>query len=761
MPRQPLLIVGLAAWAGGGLVWAAFACGLAVWLPLLVPLGWLALSARRLRPVAACVLAGVLAGSLSTALHLAGSRPAELRRCAEQGCEVIASGSVRSVSLSQGTDIGERAQARLVVELDVVRLGPGTALAGRFPAVLLGDAAVLGDQQRGGRVGVRGDLLPLRDWREPGFALAVAEVLEQEGPRGWTGFVASARADLWAALDGIDADAASLIAGLAIGDDSRQSEELGGQMRAAGLSHLLAVSGGNVSIVLGVALAAALLLGAGRRGRVGAGLVAIVGYASFVGPEPSVLRATAMGAVATVGMLRGSARAGLPALGLAVLVLVVASPGLVVSWGFALSVSATAGIMALAAPVRELLGPSAGAARTAAAAAGVTLAAQAATAPLLAAMTGTVSLVAVPANLLAAGLVAPITLVGLATLVASLVAPGPASALAAAGEPLGVLLARIAALSAGAPMGNLPVPGGMAGGGLLVALLLALGLVWRRWGGRRAVAAGAVLAVLAAGCTRGPGPPGDWTAAACDVGQGDAYLVRTGAASAILIDTGPDSRLLLACLDQFGVRRIDLLVISHFDTDHVAAAPAVLERYRPRAVLLSPVPLPAENAARVRRCAEALGVTAMTARPGERLQVAGVSVAVVWPRRVIHSGSVSNNAAVATAVEADGIRMLFTGDLEPLGQSGLMAAYPPGAFQVATIPHHGSANQDPRFLRWTGAAVMWVSAGRGNRYGHPRAEALRLAGEAGAIVGRTDRDGSLALVIRSGRPALVAWDRPG
>lgn len=758
-PRQPLLTAGLAAWAGGGLAWGAAGIGWLAWLPLLVPLGWIAVAPRRTRPLMACVVVGVLAGATSAAWHLERSRPIELRRCAEQRCELIAAGAVKAVSLAGGTDIGERVRARVTATLADVRVGD-EALAGRYPVVLLGDAELMGDLQRGSAVVVRGDLLPMSHWREPGFTLDALEVIDRAAPRGWSGFVAAARADLWTALDGIDPDAASLIAGLAIGDDSRQSETLGGQMRAAGLSHLLAVSGGNIAIILGVALAGATWAGASRRSRVGVGLVAVIGYAAFVGPEPSVLRATLMGAVAILGMLRGSARAGLPVLGLAILALVVASPGLVVSWGFALSVAATGGILTLAAPLRGLVGPGARPARLAAGAAGVTLAAQAATAPLLAAMTGTVSLAAVPANLLAAPLVAPITLLGLATLAASVVAPGPASALAAVGEPLGALLARIAAVAAGAPMGSVPVPGGMAGGGLLTAVLLALWLLWRRWGGPRAVAAATLLAVLAAGLTRPPGPPADWIAGACDVGQGDAFLIRTGAASAILIDTGPDSSVLLACLDDFGVDRIDLLVISHYDTDHVAGVPAVLRRYRPPAALLSPVHLPADNAETVHRSAERLGVAALTARPGQQLRVGDVSIEVVWPRRVISSGSVSNNAAVATAVRAGGLRMLFTGDLEPLGQAGLMSAHPADAFDLATIPHHGSANQDPRFLRWTGARLMWVSAGRANRYGHPRPEALRLAAEAGAGVGRTDRDGSLALVVRDGRPALVAWDRP-
>jgi competence protein ComEC len=204
------------------------------------------------------------------------------------------------------------------------------------------------------------------------------------------------------------------------------------------------------------------------------------------------------------------------------------------------------------------------------------------------------------------------------------------------------------------------------------------------------------------------------------------------------------------------VEQIDLLVLSHYDTDHVAATPVVLQRYRPAAVLVSPVRLPAANAAEVRASAADEEVHVLTARPGQRLTVGNVVIDVVWPRRVIRSGSVSNNAAVATSVQAGGLRLLFTGDIGPLGQSGLMASTGGGRFDVTTIPHHGSADQHPGFLQWTGADIAWVSAGRKNTFGHPRQEALSLAQAAGAAVGRTDQQGTLVLIARGGRPALVS-----
>ena len=346
-------------------------------------------------------------------------------------------------------------------------------------------------------------------------------------------------------------------------------------------------------------------------------------------------------------------------------------------------------------------------------------------------------------------------MLGLAVVVVGLVSPAAAGWIAVVVEPFGSLLAAIADWAAGIEAGTLAVPDGAAGGVLVTAALLLAAGLWRLLG---PAAAGSVLALVlvAASILERPAPPpAAWIAAACDIGQGDAYLVRTGPGAAMLIDTGPEAAALLACLRQLRVTRIDLLLLTHYDTDHVAATAAVLGRFHPR-LLVSPVEQPRANAAAVRAAAAEQRTPVAVAQPGQRLRIGEATMTVIWPRRLIRSGSVSNNAAVTIAVEAGGLRLLFTGDLEPLGQAGVMASYPPHRFDVTTIPHHGSANQHPRFLGWTGAGLAWVSAGRGNTFGHPRPEALHLAEQAGAVVGRTDEHGTIVVVRRAGRPALLA-----
>jgi competence protein ComEC len=755
-PREPVLLLGLSAWAGGAACWWLWAAAHAGWVAAVAaPLtAVVVLGMRRpeRRVATVLVVCGLAIGASATAGHLSSSRPPLLRDLV--GEAVTAQVRIGSATVSHAREIGSAPTVRASAVLSQLTVA-GRTSAVTAPVAVIGDAAVLGQPQRGEVMAVTGRLLPERRLREPGLTLAVAEVTAAGPASGWPALVNRMRASMWQALDPLDADAASLIAGLAIGDDSRQRAELARAMRDSGLSHLTAVSGGNIAIVAGLVVGAVALAGGSLTMRVGAGIAAIIGYAGFVGPEPSVLRAGVMGAVALLGVLRGARGGGYPLLGLAVLGLVVLRPGLILSWGFALSVAATGGILSMAPalerrmPNRSLLTRAVGAALA------VTLGAQLATAPLLAAMTGQVPLAAVPANLAAAPLVAPITVLGLTVTVAGSVSE-PAGRLAAlCAEPFGAVLAKIAGWGAAQSWATLSTPTGWLGAALVVAAGGFAAGALHRWGFRRGLAVVFALLAVAVLLARPPPVPRDWIAAACDVGQGDAFAVRVGPGAAVLIDTGPDTERLTGCLERLGVRDVPVLLLTHFDTDHVAATAAVLGSYGTRTVVVSPVGEPATNAAAVEALAAEAGAAQVAARPGMRLQVGPAVLTVLWPQRVIRAGSVSNNAAVVTEVVVGPTRLLFTGDIESPAQAGVMAAHTGGGYTVTTIPHHGSPDQDPRFLQWTGAPLAWVSAGRGNRFGHPAPEALALAAGAGQAVGRTDVHGTLVLVARDGGAALV------
>jgi competence protein ComEC len=289
----------------------------------------------------------------------------------------------------------------------------------------------------GATVTATGWLVPLRaddtfdDARRALGADSAFHVGEMEvlgGPSGLHAVAARVRAGLDRATAGMDSPRAGLLSGLTTGDTSGMDEPTKEQLRRAGLSHLVAVSGSNVAIVVGAAALAASRLALPLR--VVACGISLGLFVLVVGPEPSVLRASVMGVIGLAALAAGRRTEPLHALGLALIVLLALRPGLVSSVGLHLSVAATAGIVLFSGHIRAALD---GLPRFVSLALAVTLAAQFAVAPVLVATFGELPLVAPLANLLAIPAVAPATVLGLVSAVAG-----------AFVQPLGWLCARIA-----------------------------------------------------------------------------------------------------------------------------------------------------------------------------------------------------------------------------------------------------------------------------------------------------------------------------
>ena len=580
------------------------------------------------------------------------------------------------------------------------------------------------------------------------------------------------RAGLRAALVHGPRSGASLVAGLAIGDESMQQPELTDAMRASGLAHLTAVSGGNVAILLAVVLLVSSLMRLRLRGRVVLSLLAIAGFVLLVRPEPSVVRAAIMGSVAVISVLTGGRRTGPAILSFAVLVVVLLFPMLAVSWGFALSTFATAGLILVAPSFRRRLDDGSHTQHLPAGvrdAIAVTVAAQVATLPLLVAMGNAVGWVAVPANLLAMPAVAPVTILGLIAAVVSPIAPWLAAAAGTLASWPGQWIAWVAMWASGLPLAALPWPSGWVGLGWLaiaaVLGLLAVVLVRSlpdelrgvlrhpvlRAGAAASLATVVVLLVVAP-LDRRNWPPDGWTTIVCDVGQGDAIVLNAGNGSAVVVDTGPEARSLDGCLQDAGVTDIPLLVLTHFHADHVDGIDGV--RDRPvGAALVTTLDEPAEQAARTFAWLADRGIATARMRMGQHLKVGAVEASVRWPARILRTGSAPNNASIVLDARISGVHVLLTGDIETAAQEAVRAGGR-GGFDVIKVPHHGSASIDERFAEWTGARLALVSVGEGNAFGHPAPDTMAMW-ERQALVARTDLDGDLAVVRTSSGVGLV------
>jgi len=567
------------------------------------------------------------------------------------------------------------------------------------------------------------------------------------------------RAGLRGAVSGLPVDARGLLPGLVIGDTSRTPQTLTDAMLTTGMTHLSAVSGSNVAVVLAAAMGLCRLVGVRRRWRPLVALVVLVGFVVVARPEPSVLRAAVMGVIGLLGLGASRRRLGVPALSGAVLILLSVDPWLSRSFGFALSTLATLGLLLFARPwglwFAQILPRRINALGVAIA---IPVAAQAMCAPVVVLLQGSVSVIGVVANLLAAPLVAPATVLGVSVALVALISHSLAVMLGwlAALPTLGI--AWVARACASVPMGTLPWPDDAPGAFLLAFLTIGLLFI----GPWLIVTMGAhpyavvALALLALASTWPTGdlvwPAPGWRMVACDVGQGDGLVLASSPGHAVVVDTGPDPALIDGCLTRLRVAVVDAVVITHFHADHVDGLPGVLHGRRIRQILTSPVADPAFQVREVQGWAAAAGVPLQPLYPGDVLRWGLLRAEVLWPARVIHDGSVPNNASIVMSVDIDGLRVLMLGDVEATAAHQVLLALQhdpaqPGVdgYDVIKVAHHGSRLQDPTLLKDVRAPVALISVGAGNTYGHPAPGTLKLLQAAGSQVFRTDQRGDIAV----------------
>jgi competence protein ComEC len=238
-------------------------------------------------------------------------------------------------------------------------------------------------------------------------------------------------------------------------------------------------------------------------------------------------------------------------------------------------------------------------------------------------------------------------------------------------------------------------------------------------------------------------------------------VLDTGLAhTAVVVDAGPDPRPMDRCLDELGVRRVPLVVLTHFHADHVDGLPGVLDGRRVDAIWVSRLQDPPEGVSLVRAAAARAHVRLTEAPYAQTRRIGDLTLEPVWPlpdspTRGPGDGSTANNASVVALARVRGVTLFLGGDVEPEGQQRLAAALPGLQVDVLKVPHHGSRYQDMPFLESLGARLAVVSVGADNDYGHPAPEMIAGLATTGEQVLRTDRDGSVAVVERGGRLVAV------
>jgi competence protein ComEC len=619
------------------------------------------------------------------------------------------------------------------------------------------------------------------------------------GATGPAAILAGARAALLAGLNAIVPEPeAALGAGILLGVRASIAPEINDAFSAAGLTHVVAISGWNIAIVAALVAAMARPLERRPGGRWTTALVAAgtVGcYVVLTGASPSVVRAALMAGAMLVARLGGSRAHAASALGLAALVMLLAAPAVLWDVGFQLSLLATGGLIWFGAGVeRRLPGWPAWIREPVA----LTLAAQLTTLPVILVNFERLSLVAPIANVLVVPFVpiamlfsAIASLTGMAD--AALVHPiviGDALTWLAGGAAWLVLrvIVVLGTSAASLPFAAVDVSLPPA---LAIAWFPILGLASWALGARavgeqpsaarapgavaviarrvlRPLPIGACLVVILLAVTIASRPDGLLHVTALDIGQGDAILVEAPSGATMLVDGGPDPELTLRRLGDtlpFFARRIDLLVLSHPHQDHVAGLVDVLARFRVSALLHAGIGF--ENAAYDHLMADAdlePAARVVEVRAGQRFLLdPATSVEILYPTQAdattpLPEGDI-NNGSVVMVVRHGGFAALLTGDAEAPVEAMLVERELLPAVDLLKVGHHGSTSSTtPGLLDATRPSVAVISSGEGNEYGHPAPETLAtLASRPDVAVFRTDLDGDVE-VVTDGRSFRVRTD---
>ncbi len=582
---------------------------------------------------------------------------------------------------------------------------------------------------------------------------------------------------------------AELARGFVLGEDEDVDAKTVEDFRRSGLSHLLAVSGENVTLLALLAMPLLGALGIPLRERLIwiLGLIAI--YVPLAGAGPSIQRAGVMGAVGVLATLSGRRASRLYALLLALGVTLAVDPGVASDVGWQLSFAAVVGIFLLAAPLRAVIVArlgSGGWRRALAEGAAVTIAATLATAPLIAYHFETLSTTTLVANLLAMPAVAPAMWLGMAAAAASQIPGLPVQALNGLDALFLGYIAQVAAWCARPSWAEVGVRIGATGlAGSYAALAAAVLFAFRLRRGRRLAAArgcgssppassaamapgsdplarrssGAArkarlaLAALAAvvlvatllrqGGGSGAGAPvSGLRVEVLDVGQGDAILLQPAGAPALLVDGGPPGDGLATKLDAAGIDRLGAAVITHDESDHAAGIEELLGR------------LPIERLVYARLGGEPLaearsaGAVPLRIAQGEELHSGSLELEVLWPPRASFeqplAGANPNDSALVLLARWHSFSMLLSADAE-----AETVPLDPGPVDVLKVAHHGSDDAGlSALLDRTRPGLAVISVGADNSYGHPTAGTLTTLAGHGIRILRTDLDGTVTIDVQ-------------
>ena len=771
-------------------------------LAALVDLGagfWLAMAAAAAFGAAALWRVGrvglALAGA--AALALGGARAVAAAPVIDAGHIATyngATGVVLRGDVAAEPDVGDTSRRLRLSVRELVIDGQMYPVSGlvlvelpRYPSIGYGAALDLS-----------GELLPPSSLNSPNYAAYLARqgihsvmqfpdasVLSETGGREWRQALLAVRERGRVALRAsLPEPQASLLTGILLGDDSGLPRALADAFQTTGMTHIIAISGFNIALIIALLdrLAAPLL-----PRRVGAVIIAllIVLYALLVGASASVVRAAVMGISYLIGLrLMGRPTLALAGLFSAAFVMTLWNPLTLWNVGFQLSLAATLGLLLYGEPwTRQLrrgttgLPPVVRRPTTQLLSEGVviTLAAQVLTVPLLVYHFGALSLASLPANFLVLPAQPAVMLTGGLTLLAGLALPAIGRLIGLTAWLFLTYTIRIIEWLARVPWASrqLHLP---AGGLLAVYAIIAAVTLWTAAGPsrrravterlrahprRNAALGGLAVVVLLAGAWWLQRPDGRLHVAFLDVGQGDATLIQSPDGRQVLIDGGRYPSRVLAQLGEqmpFWDHSLDLVIATHPDDDHAAGLVTVVERYDVDGVMTNGATADDAGYAALLAAAEATGAPILVAQPGQSIDLGdGARLDILSAGG--DATTADNDASVVARLTYGDLSVLLTGDAGEAAEAALLAGGQLLPAVVLKAGHHGAnTSSGEAFLAAVRPQFIVISVGADNSYGHPAPAMLARAAAVGATVLRTDEVGTIEVISDGTR---MWWESQG
>ncbi len=617
---------------------------------------------------------------------------------------------------------------------------------------------------------------------------------------GALGVIHDLRRDLSLALGkALPEPQAALAQGILLGERSVLPQDLKDDLNTTSTSHIIALSGYNVTLLAGFIIGALAWL-VGRRRAALLALAAIVGYTLFTGASPSLVRAAIMGSLYLTAILLGRPTSGVVSLLTAAALMAGLQPNVVTDVSFQLSFAATAGLIVLEPLLRPRVeqvwqragwlpelprqGFGAGLFEIGL----VTVCAVISTLPLIALYFQRISLIALPANLLVLPAFPYIMLSS--TFVAVLgLASGALAQVAGYFAWLGLsYMIEMVRLMAAVPFASLEVRRFntevcVASYGLLAALCWMLArkrpgeeALLRLWQPLRRVLAvpvrplaaipatwltgGLALAaivvwspVLSSRDNRLAGifaaPDGRLTVEVFDVGQGDSILITTPEGQRLLVDGGPDPEVIEQDLGgalPYWDRKLNMVLLTHTDSDHLAGLVDVVKRYDVERIVEGPIEADTQLVNSWRDVIDEKGVPCEEATAGGWIDLGeGASIQILGPPKqpIIGGGAGENrnNNSLVLKLKWGNVSFLLTGDIQSEGEDALLDERVDLRSTVLKVPHHGSAyGTSQALLDAVQPAVSVISVGE-NDFGQPAPSTLLRLDD--TILYRTDQEGDV------------------